>query len=319
MKIVVDVSDFLPEQQAGAEHMVAEIMDHLRSDFDFAIVKQKGGTKPFQGWPVYKRGDDTPYKGADGVISHLQGAGNAFNKARKYGLPIVHIVHNYNRAPAWRTNKVPTALVFNTEHLMKVHSTFIPPSNPMTVFRTIIDPSKYATETSREFYTLINGSPLKGGPEFIEIARRLPDKKFLIVRGAYGDQPREQDIPANVTMIDTTSNIVADVYARTRVLFYCSIYETWGRCFSEAAASGIPAIITTTPGLLEQAPDDWPYRVDVLRRSNIDLWIEQVIAIEDKYQSASQAARLHALKLWSENDVDRLRSFFLRFITNKNK
>jgi glycosyltransferase involved in cell wall biosynthesis len=98
--------------------------------------------------------------------------------------------------------------------------------------------------------TLINMNENKGGKLFWQLARLLPNHKFIGVKGAYGKQVEHEKKLPNVTILNNTPDI-QEVYKETKIVLMPSSYESWGRVAIEAGCSGIPTIASPTPGLKE--------------------------------------------------------------------
>lgn len=155
----------------------------------------------------------------------------------KYGptiraaLPVAdHGVYNtYTSAVQWGE---PDALVMH------------PPASPL--------PSK--PQSNGDAYTLLSSLTHKGVEIVIELARRMPDKRFIVV-----ESPAKHMEPADLAeRIDQMANVelhprvapdeVADQYlSQTRILLVPGRYETYGMSAIEAAGYGIPSIHVDTP------------------------------------------------------------------------
>jgi len=159
-------------------------------------------------------------------------------------------------------------------------------------------------ETTRDGVTLGKGAEL-----FWELAKLLPDQKFLGVKGAYGEQ-LVYDLP-NVQVLDHVPHdqMREKVYARTRVLLMPSSYESWGRTAVEAMASGIPTVHHPTSGLLEAVGD-----ADIGRnragigidRNQAGLWSEalRLLANERIYNGFRKAALRRSAELDPTEDLN---------------
>lgn len=91
--------------------------------------------------------------------------------------------------------------------------------------------------------TLVNANVNKGVHQFIELAKRMPSRKFLAVRPYYG----ELWIPPSPSNIEWVSfeNDVREILKRTRILLLPSYYESFGRIAVEAMYNGIPVIYSS--------------------------------------------------------------------------
>jgi glycosyltransferase involved in cell wall biosynthesis len=92
--------------------------------------------------------------------------------------------------------------------------------------------------------TLVNANQNKGVTQFIEIAKRMPDRKFLAVIPYYGEL-RPPPAPDNVEWTPFSDDIRA-ILKRTRILLMPSYYESFGRIAFEALYNGIPVIYSKT-------------------------------------------------------------------------
>jgi glycosyltransferase involved in cell wall biosynthesis len=156
-------------------------------------------------------------------------------------------------------------------------------AGPTIVAHPPVWPDQYRT-TPGDKVTLINLSPMKGGDLFYRLARSLPHRQFLAVKGGYGKQRANR--VANVTVVEHTADMIG-VYQQTRILLMPSTRESWGRVGIEAMCSGIPVIAAPTPGLLESlgpagvfVPLDQPPR-----------WLQEVERLHDDTQWAEASGR----------------------------
>ena len=145
-----------------------------------------------------------------------------------------------------------------------------------------INPERYRT-TPGGMVTLSGSTAAKGADVLAQLAERLPDTRFLMVRSA-GHTP--DPMPANVTVIDRTDPQA--VYARTRVLLMPSTVESYGRVGMEAMVSGIPVIASPLPGIREALGGGATY----LPRDQADAWAAELRRLADPaaYAEASAAA-----------------------------
>jgi len=138
----------------------------------------------------------------------------------------------------------------------------------------------------------------KNGALLWEVARLLPDTRFLAVQGGYGEQIIPKVIPSNVEVIEATDDPAGKIYARTRILLVPSFYESWGRVGMEAASSSIPVIASTTPGLQESLSYAGLFR-DPVRPAH---WVEAITALSDPevYAAYAEMACLRAHEVWGQ-------------------
>lgn len=130
-------------------------------------------------------------------------------------------------------------------------------------------------------------SDLKGGPQFFQLAQRMPHRRFLAVRSGYGVQ-QESNLP-NVEIIDHVPHdlLLEQVWSRAAVFLQLASSESWGMAASEARAHGIPVVAHPAPGLAENLGDAaiWVNRDDVDMLAAV---VERVLA-EDLYRARAIA------------------------------
>ncbi|MCT4781657.1 MULTISPECIES: glycosyltransferase [Exiguobacterium] len=92
----------------------------------------------------------------------------------------------------------------------------------------------------------------KGLADWIDLARRLPDDRVLLV----GAMPN-RSLPSNVHVIPATSDVeeLATYYALADVFLNLSEEESFGKVTVEALASGTPAIVYDATANPELVPD----------------------------------------------------------------
>jgi hypothetical protein len=189
------------------------------------------------------------------MVSHLENVPLAADLARGYGVPLIVVCHNTFDLTWEPLVAGSTALaVVNSQWMREAaEAAFAQGSvrpDRLLVVRPPVHAADYATKPG-DCITLVNCTATKGIGVLAELAKRMPDRKFLAVRGGYGEQqPPDLD---NVLVLDHMSGqrMRDEVYARTRILLMPSDYESWGRAGVEAMASGIPVIAHPTDGLRE--------------------------------------------------------------------
>ncbi|MFN8026618.1 MAG: glycosyltransferase [Acidimicrobiia bacterium] len=164
-----------------------------------------------------------------------------------------------------------------------------------------IDQARYLT-TPGECLTLVNLLDGKGAGVFFELARRLPDRRFLGVRTS-GPQDIPNVVPDNVELVGPVDDM-REVYSRTRVLLAPSQREALGRVPVEAAVSGIPTIAHPNSGTREALGDAAIW----VTRDDLDGWVRAIESLDDPvaYAQLGAAARERARPCASFDAIDGL-------------
>lgn len=291
MKILSFVHAYPPIHNCGAETMLHDINKFFLSQGHDVKVLIEGAT-PYE-FECVKVMDGNDWSDAfswcDCVITHLDKTGRTllYGKHR----PIIWLMHNTHNYGMLR-GKSNVHVIYNS-HAAKTVCEY--PFNDSFVLRPPTETKSYNVNENpegNEFITLINLNDNKGGNQFYEIAKRLPEKKFLGVKGSYEEQI-SKDLP-NVTIMENTPEI-RDVYRKTRILLMPSKYESWGRTATEAMANGIPVIANKTFGLEENLSEAGLW----CDRENIEEWVEMIKKLDNKkeYNKQSKKVRKRAEEL----------------------
>lgn len=150
------------------------------------------------------------------------------------------------------------------------------------------------------YVTMINPHKVKGLDTFLEIARRLPDVKFLLLESwrlnesALATLQQQLARLPNVHFQHRVSDM-REIYRQTRLLLAPSIWEEgFGMVAVEAQSCRIPVIASARGGLPESVGDG-----GVLIRDyrSVDAWvtaIEQVLGDASGYDVLAERALRHA-------------------------
>ncbi|MCQ1536899.1 glycosyltransferase [Methanosarcina sp. KYL-1] len=160
-------------------------------------------------------------------------------------------------------------------------------------------------EQNPEYITLINASKHKGIETFLEIVRKLPEKKFLVV----GHNPEYIDFSKypNITYMPWADH-PETFYSKTKILLVPSLWpEPFGRVCVEAAFCGIPSIASQIGGLPEAVGEGG---ILIENYGDPEKWIDAISLLEDenKYREYSEKAEFHALKFKIETNIRELKN-----------
>lgn len=249
MKILFYIHGYPPTHNAGAEWMAYDICEFLKQRHDIRVLTNK----PV---PGYQRGVEIvqhdlitlkqEFINADIVLTHLDFTAKAHNICRvlmKHNL--YAIVHNTFTNDMMEKRHGQFNIIYNSNYTATLEL-----QQRSTICRPPLVPERYnhMDKTGENAITLVNCWPDKGGYVLVELAKLMPDRKFIGVIGGYGDQVRG-NLP-NLEYVVNGPNM-AEIYARTSVLIQPSKYESYGKAACEAMSCGIPVVCTDTPGLKE--------------------------------------------------------------------
>ena len=187
---------------------------------------------------------------------------------------------------------------------------------PPNIVRTaVVRPlmHEYKIKIDEEFrgdcITLVNANRNKGVNQFIEMAKQMPDRKFLAVVPYYGELS-PPPAPNNVEWTPFHEDIRV-VLKRTRILVMPSYYESFGRIAFEALYNGIPVMyskISKNPkhssGSTEGV-ESWISPAGIpCDRETIDEWTSAIKELdnEETYQARSILSKEHvrAMDIFTE-------------------
>lgn len=276
MRVLVYVQHYTDTLRGGAEVMLEEVVEYLRSCGDEVTVISGGTPRDAI--------EETGRVKYDVILSQMGYTSGARSIARIRGLKFVQIMHNNRYDSIEQVKNGADLTVFNAEWLRSDMGGSGPVLHP------VVRREKHAT-TPGDCITLVNLIPEKGAVLFYQLAALRPDLKFMGVMGGYGRQL--SNVPG-VELVGNTPFMKEEVWSKTRVLLMPSTYESYGMAAVEAMCSGIPVIATDTPGLREatdgaamlmdtRCPHNWTAALDSVL-GNWDTWSER---------SLSRAARLN--------------------------
>lgn len=264
MKFLWSIHLYYPGHCCGSESMAHRINLYLISKGHQCRVilhHYKGLPYIYEGVEVFPAsGRVDAYQWADVVMTHLDMTQFTIIMAKEAKRPLIHFVHNDIPYQSIISSFGNVSAVYNSDWIKNKIGYDI----PGYVLHPPCNPIDYKVESTREYITLVSLNERKGGYMFYEIAKAMPDRKFLGVVGSY-DNPGDRGMPQieiinlllqlpNFTLVPNTPDILS-TYKKTRLLLMPSDYESWGRTATEAMCSGIPVICTPTPGLKENCGD----------------------------------------------------------------
>lgn len=300
MRVLWVIHLYPPYHNCGAEYMAHNLNKFLISQGHSVrvLLRQAANNNPpriyeHEGMMVFPptTKPDPLYMTSDVIFTHLDYTREAILGAKRWGKKCVHFVHN--STPYGSIQEHPwVSVVYNSQWIKNE----INYPNKSFVLLPPCD-YRYYTVKRGDYITLINLDANKGGYVLKKIAEKLPDYKFLAVRGSYSSDTDGQitSQPKNVRVVDNTPDILK-IYKKTRVLIMPSLYESWGRTATEAMCSGIPVVVTATKGLVENCDYAGLYVHD---REDINQWVRWIKRLDDPafYKMASEKASQRAREL----------------------
>jgi len=169
---------------------------------------------------------------------------------------------------------------------------------------------------NQKYITVINPVKDKGGNLLVELARKMPEHKFLAVKGWY--DPIKDDIDLNslenVEIWDRQDDITK-AYKLTKLLLAPSqTEEGFGRVAAEGLLCKIPVIASYNAGL-KDALGNIGYYVEDFK--SINAWmkkIKEVLALDEKkLQKHLEAGKKYAMKFDADYQTKKLLSQLRKF------
>jgi glycosyltransferase involved in cell wall biosynthesis len=156
-----------------------------------------------------------------------------------------------------------------------------------------IDPDRYRTKPGR-MVGLSLSSPWKGGDVIANVARSLPQHRFMVVKDGRGNGVSLFKGLRNVTLVDFMDP--REFYAQCRVQVFPSKSESYGRVGVEGSISGIPLVASNDPGIREAMGG----RGIFLPRTDLTKWVQTVDRLmtdRDAWAAASADVRRRAASI----------------------
>ena len=140
----------------------------------------------------------------------------------------------------------------------------------------------------------------KGIPEFVELARRLPDFNFSLVLNADVTEIRDWvkseniSVPSNLNLYSRTTDI-ASFYNRASVVVNLSnpdlFIETFGMTVLEAMAAGLPVITPEVGGVIELVDHGVSgFKINMTRLDEITIVLKDILSDKEKYTKMAENA-----------------------------
>ncbi|MBD3348621.1 MAG: glycosyltransferase [Candidatus Eisenbacteria bacterium] len=150
----------------------------------------------------------------------------------------------------------------------------------------------------RPYIMMVGDGAVKGADTFLRIAELMPDREFLAVGRSYGGRKR-----GNVTFRGFVPDPVTHYREAGLVLLPSTWEEGFGMVSVEAAALGVPAIVSDRGGL----PETVPSRALVVENYREPTeWVDRIRRVLDDYEAHSRACSTHAEQFDGRRQAERL-------------
>jgi len=193
----------------------------------------------------------------------------AFDIAAALKIPLVQYVHGpgqYERTLL--ENKGASFCIFcSAAQYTAVKNQY--PDMEGIVLHPIVLPAARKRKRKGSYITLVGTTAEKGLHIFLDLARKMPREKFLLV----GDRESKRKLPANVTTLPATENM-NKVYEDTQLLLVPSVDESYGRVIVEAAMLGVVSVVTDCRGIREAT--NFEHAVYIRDREDVSEWVSAI-------------------------------------------
>ena len=207
----------------------------------------------------------------DFVLVQLAWSTDVVRACRVAGVPVVALAH----APSCchRLTRTPPDLVIVPSAVLARQiigrCAVVPPPIDLARLRPPADAPQ------REYVTAVNLAARKGGQMVHALAARMPEHRFLGIRGGYGEQVKNAS-PPNLEIRPSTPDMGC-VYAASRVVIVPSQAETFGLVAVEAQAAGVPVVASDLPALRDSLGAGALF-VPV---GDVDAWAHALASLDD--------------------------------------
>jgi glycosyltransferase involved in cell wall biosynthesis len=344
--IVLSHSLFLPDAIGGSERSMHTLLTSLvRRGWSVEVVCQRGVEReqlaaPDQelGYPCYRVPTEQLFAQIDARLEEFRPDAAL---AGVYSMSIFLLQHALARGvigfyyptvpekmthkygPLFRLPKGIHALAnseVTADALREVGTTDI------AIVRPLVDLEMYRArgQRTRQFITFINPIPVKGVAVALQVAKQMPDRKFLFVRAKWAVSPAgglasdvflgSNSLP-NVSVWEPQEDM-RRVYEVTDVLLFPSQWEEpAGRVVLEAHVNGIPVVASRVGGIADQMGNGG---ILIDRRNDVTAFIRALRGLESpgEYRRYSDLALANSRRaeLQPEFQVDRFVEYLTRHL-----
>lgn len=285
--MILVCSDLWLPFPGGAERLMFNLArDLMRRGEDVRVITGYHNAQPFDGppgvvieVPENKEGAGTlaeaiRYAKPDVILTHHYWALHFEGAIASACVPIVQVVLNGRRLQ----NAAMAVFISND---VRNREGMNPLSQDMVIYPPAFDDVR--AETHGDAIGFIKPLPHKGVDLFYEIARAMPDRQFVCLRGEWQDIETIVELP-NVEFMEPVDDI-RDFYKRVRLVLVPSVSEDAGTVAQECAVNEIPCISSDVGGLSEtnaggitlhsRDPGSWVSAINMLDALRYDFIVQK--------------------------------------------
>jgi glycosyltransferase involved in cell wall biosynthesis len=309
-RVILTLSDLWVPFPGGAERLAFNVArDLYRRGESIAVVTGYGPAQEFDGPPVRvlpipvgPNRDEGGRMVADlismvkpsVILTHHYYASQFRPEIIASGIPFVQIVLNGHRIPE-------AALAIYISRWVRDQCGL---AHPQDIVMTPPAFDDVVAETHGDYIGFIKPIPHKGVRLVYEIARAMPERQFLILRGEWQNLEVIEHLP-NVEFMEPVDDI-RDFYARCRMVLMPSLSEDAGTVAQECALNGIPCLSTNVGGLFETNAGGLTFGT----HEPVASWVYWINKLDNQtsYDSVTTGQRAHLARLDHAGTLDLLAS-----------
>jgi len=221
LKVLFHIPFYIDWNVSGGEMTAKDLIQALQEDGNevrILVALKKDWTNPIL-FQHDEQGITEHYKWCDIAITHLGQHGMAYNNAKATNKPLICYLHNSYRYGLVESRK-EINVIYNSEFVKSVLGETYKRNNGI-IIRPILYPR--FKESKGDKVLIINMNENKGGKQYLDVIKAMPEQEFICIKGGYGEQI-VPDLP-NATVIDNCLDI--EPYVREcKCLLMLSKYES---------------------------------------------------------------------------------------------
>jgi len=349
--IVLSHSPFLPDAIGGSERSMHALLTGLtRRGWSVEMVcqasrerQQRGYVPPDEelGYPCYRVAADDLFACIDARVAAFQPEAAL---AGVYSMSLFLLSHAlargvigfyYPTVPEKLTNKygplfrIPDGIHALANSEVTARALRAVNVREIAIVRPLVELERYRVGPTRErrFITFVNPIAVKGVDIALEIARRMPERRFLFVRAKWGMAPANESSGAErwLTGKDKLPNVsvweaqddMRRVYGLTDLLLFPSQWEEpAGRVVLEAQVNGIPVVASRVGGVADQLGAGG---ILIDRRDDVAAFVRALRSLQDEAVYRKYAAlaveNARRAELQPEFQIDRFVEYVSRHLS----